>query len=85
MISFNQSRKMNNNNNEDNDIKSLTKIEEDVLEVVIAIKIHEEQQHDITRQCYTGQVSDIEFVQELLNGHPYRMYNMFRMDKEVFT
>ncbi|GAY51647.1 hypothetical protein CUMW_135800 [Citrus unshiu] len=76
---------MNNNNNEDNDIESLTYIEEDVLEVAIAIKIHEKQQHDIKRQCYTGQVSDIEFVQELLNGHPYRMYNMFRMDKEVFT
>ena len=75
---------MNNNNNEDNDIESLTDIEDDVLKVAIAIKLYEKQQRTIKRQCYTGQVSDIGFVQELLNGHPYRMYNMFRMDKEVF-
>ena len=72
---------MNNNNNEDDDIDSLTDIEEEVLEVAIAIKIYEKQQRAIRRQCYTGQLSGIEFVQELLNGHPDRMYNMFRMDK----
>ncbi|KAH9714534.1 DDE Tnp4 domain-containing protein [Citrus sinensis] len=75
---------MNNNNNEDDDIDSLTDIEEEVLEVAIAIKIYEKQQRAIRRQCYTGRLSGIEFVQELLNGHPDRMYNMFRMDKEVF-
>lgn len=29
-------------------------------------------------------MSGIEFVQELLNGHPERIYNMFRLDKKVF-
>ena len=67
---------MNNNNNEDDDIESLTDIEE-VLEVAIAIKVNEKQQRAIRRQCYTGQLSGIEFVQELLNGHSDRMYNMF--------
>ncbi|ESR42437.1 hypothetical protein CICLE_v10013533mg [Citrus x clementina] len=75
---------MNNNNNEDDDIESLTDIEEEVLDVVIAIKIYEKQQCVIKRQCYTGQFSEIEFVQELLNGHPDRMDNMFCIDKEVF-
>ena len=54
------------------------------LEVAIAIKMYEKQQRAIKRQCCTRQLSGIEFVQELLNGHPDRMYNMFRMDKEVF-
>ena len=30
-------------------------------------------------------MSDIEFIQELLNSHPNRMHNMFQMDKEVFV
>ena len=74
-----------NNNNEDDDIESLIDIEEEVLKVAIAIKLYEKQQRTIKRQCYVGQLSRIKFVQELLNGHSDRMYNMFRMDKEVFV
>ena len=75
---------MNNNNNQDDDIDNLTDIEKEVLEVAITIKIYEKQQRGIKRQCYIGQLSGIEFVKELLNSHPDRIYNMFRMDKEVF-
>ncbi|GAY68255.1 hypothetical protein CUMW_262710, partial [Citrus unshiu] len=62
------SKMNNNNNNEDDDIDSLT-----YIEVATAIKIYEKQQRTIKRQCYTGQLSGIDFVQELLHGHPNRM------------
>ncbi|KAK3183261.1 hypothetical protein Dsin_030547 [Dipteronia sinensis] len=34
--------------------------------------------------CYTCGLTGYAFVQELLNGHPDRMHNMFRMDAPVF-
>ena len=46
--------------------------------------MHEKPQRAIKRQCYTRQLSNIEFVQELLNGNPDIIYNMFFMDKKVF-
>ena len=46
--------------------------------------MYEKPQRDIKRQCYTRQLSNIEFVQDLLNGNPDIIYNMFFMDKKVF-
>lgn len=51
--------------------------------MAIAIKIYEKLQYTIKRQCYSGQLPNIEFVHELFNDCPYSMYNMFHMDKKV--
>ncbi|KAK2641759.1 hypothetical protein Ddye_023522, partial [Dipteronia dyeriana] len=36
------------------------------------------------RPCHIGGLTGYAFVQELLNDHPDRMYNMFRMDAPIF-
>ena len=70
----------------DNDnFDSFSDLEEMAQHMLICMKIYEYWQSYVDRApCNTSVLSGSEYVQELLNGHPDRIYNLFRMEKHVF-
>ncbi|KAK3220549.1 hypothetical protein Dsin_014519 [Dipteronia sinensis] len=56
----------------------------ETLELASALRMVEYYQYIDKIPCYTGGLTGYAFVQELLSGHPDRMYNMFCMDAPVF-
>ncbi|KAK2661986.1 hypothetical protein Ddye_000560 [Dipteronia dyeriana] len=79
---------MNNNNQSDNlDSESDLEVEQqelEALELASTFRRVEYYQYIHKRPCYTSGLTGYAFVQDLLNGHPDRMYNLFRMDAPVF-
>ncbi|KAK3222660.1 hypothetical protein Dsin_009685 [Dipteronia sinensis] len=80
---------MNDNNQSDSSDNELDleaeQQELEALELASALKRAEYYQYIDKIQCYTGGLTGYAFVQELLNDHPDRMHNMFRMDAPVFS
>ncbi|KAK3205167.1 hypothetical protein Dsin_019213 [Dipteronia sinensis] len=79
---------MNDNNQCDSsDNKSDLEVEQqelEALELASALRWAEYNQYIDKMPCYTGGLTGYAFVQELLNGHPVRMHNTFRMDAPIF-
>ncbi|KAK3204512.1 hypothetical protein Dsin_018558 [Dipteronia sinensis] len=79
---------MNNNNHSDSsDSKSDWEAEElelEALELVMTLRRVKFYQYIDKMPSYIDRLTGYTFVQELINGHPDRMYNMFRMDTPVF-
>ncbi|KAK0593946.1 hypothetical protein LWI29_012669, partial [Acer saccharum] len=78
-----------NNNNQSDSSKSESYLEDkqlelEALELASTLRRAENYQYVDKMPCYTGGLTGYAFVQELLNGHPDRMYNMLRMDAVVF-
>ncbi|CAL2230034.1 unnamed protein product [Prunus armeniaca] len=71
--------------NEDNHSDSDSDLEEMAHHMIICMHIYEYWQSYVDRTpCHNSVLSGHEYVQELLNGHPDRIYDSFRMDKHVF-
>ncbi|KAL6276458.1 hypothetical protein ACE6H2_020059 [Prunus campanulata] len=71
--------------NEDNHSDSDSDLEEMAQHMIICMHIYEYWQSYVDRMpCHNSVLSGHEYVQELLNGHPDRIYDSFRMDKHVF-
>ena len=79
---------MNDNNQSDSSESELDfedeQLELEALELTSTLRRAEYHQYVDKMPCYTGGLIGYAFVQELLNGHPDRMYNMLRMDAAVF-
>ncbi|KAM5567595.1 hypothetical protein ABKV19_015593 [Rosa sericea] len=70
---------------EDSDSDSSSELDEMAQHMIICMNIYDYWSSYIDKvPCHTSILSGAEYVQELLNGHPDRMYNSFRMDKHVF-
>lgn len=70
---------------EESDSDGSSDTEEMTQHMVICMHIYEYWNSHVDKMpCYTSILSGHEYVQELLNGHPDRIYNVFRMDKHVF-
>lgn len=64
---------------------SSTSIEDEFGEFLLVTSIYEMSQQPIARQpCKTSTLGGYEYVQELINGHPDRMFDSFRMESHVF-
>ena len=59
-------------------------LELEALELASTLRRAEYYQYVDKMPCYTGGLIGYAFIQELLNGHPDRMYNMLRMDAAIF-
>ncbi|KAI5324197.1 hypothetical protein L3X38_033270 [Prunus dulcis] len=71
--------------NEDNHSDSDSDLEEMEHHMTICMHICEYWQSYVDRTpCHNSILSGHEYVQELLNGHPYRIYDSFCMEKHVF-
>ncbi|KAK0575135.1 hypothetical protein LWI29_034424 [Acer saccharum] len=78
-----------NNDNQSNSSESeldleIEQLELEALELVSTLRRAEYYQYVDKMPCYTGGLTGYAFVQELPNGHPDRMYNMFHMDAAIF-
>ena len=70
---------------EESDSDSSSELNEMSQQMIICMSIYEYWQSYIDKTpCHTSILSGAEYVQELLNGHPDRIYDSFRMDKHVF-
>ncbi|KAK3195369.1 hypothetical protein Dsin_026679 [Dipteronia sinensis] len=79
---------MDNNNRSDSSYSESNleaeELELEALELAMALRRVEYYQNRNKMPCYTCGLTGYAFIQELINGHPDRMYNMFRMDTPVF-
>ena len=70
---------------DDGNFDSSLDLEDMAQHMLICMKIYEYWKLYVDRApCNTSILLGSEYVHELLNGHPDRIYNLFRMEKNVF-
>lgn len=70
---------------EESDSDSSSELDEMAQHMIMCMNIYDYWYSYVDKvPCHTSILSGAEYVQELLNGHPDRIYNSFRMDKHVF-
>ena len=71
--------------NSSNNSDSSSDLEDLQQHMLVCMEIYEHWRSYIDRiPCNTSSLSGPEYVEELLTGHPDRIYDSFRMDKHVF-
>ena len=71
--------------NSSNNSDSLSDLEDLQQHMFVCMEIYEPWRSYIERTpCNTSSLTGPEYVEEMLNGHPDRIYDSFRMDNMFF-
>ncbi|KAM2863834.1 hypothetical protein FF1_022558 [Malus domestica] len=72
------------NNGSSSESDSSSDLDDSLRELLLVIRLYDHYSRLNKKPCMTSHFSGCQYVIELLNGHPYRLFDISRMDKSTF-